>query len=205
MKKMLVIFLVLMLVFTLPMNAIAQESAEENGTTENTLTVSTDQPQIPIITEDMTEKDANDLIDKYNKQVDEYNASAKEENEKNNAEYDKQVQEVTEHNKQEEEKVSENKEAIAKQEKVEARVAADSVSKLENQTTNYNDLPTSWEGESTNLATIEKVENESSEFYKVLNLHIYLNENTSDTYTSSTITGDTFKINISPEDLVLAE
>jgi hypothetical protein len=36
-------------------------------------------------------------------------------------------------------------------------------------------------------------------------LHIYVNENASDTYNTSSITEDNFKVNIPDEDVVLGE
>lgn len=207
MKKVLAIFITLALVFsTTPMIAIASELDEENQvTTEETTNEEVTQPQIPIITDDMATDEANQLIDNYNNQVDEYNAYAVEENTRREEQYQKEVEAVNEHNTQEELKVEENNKQLETQEKREQKIAAETPSKLENSSTET--IPTSWTDETENPKLISVVQGaESNESYKVTNLHVYVNEEMEDTYTGTQINDDNFFVNLATANhMILSE
>ena len=172
------IFLILAMILFIgfiPNIAIASE-LEQNQVPSEKIVTEIVEPQAPTITDDMTEEEANNLINDYNNKVDEYNKYAEEENAKRKEEYDTNVEEVTKHNEEEDTKVEENNKQLEKQEKLDKAKAADSVSKLADQTTNQDSLPDSWVENTQEPKTISVEKKESTEQYKVSNVHIYLNE-----------------------------
>jgi len=76
-----------------------------------------DVPEVPN-TEGMDASDANQLIEQYNNQVDDYNTQVQEE-------YENQVAEVNAHNEEEDQKVAENAEEIATAEQQNAELQAE--------------------------------------------------------------------------------
>ena len=208
MKKILLsFFIVLVLVFsTIPTNAFASEKSQTEGDKIETVAVeNTEQPQQPIITPDMSNKEANQLIDQYNEEVDTYNENAKAQNAVKEKEYQEEVQKVEQHNQEEEQKVEQNKQDLEKQEKLEQRVAADSQSKVADQTKDFNDLPNSWIENTTEPKTIKVEKVESTEQYKVTNLHLYINGDLSN-YNCVNITDSNFFVDsILQNQLILGE
>ena len=196
-KTLLSFFIVLVLVFsTIPANAFASEESQIEGDKIETVAVeNTEQPQQPIITPDMSNKEANQLIDQYNEEVDTYNENAKAQNAVKEKEYQEEVQKVEQHNQEEEQKVEKNKQNLEKQEKLEQRVAADSQSKVADQTKDFNDLPDSWIENTTEPKTIKVEKAESTEQYKVTNLHLYIDGDTSD-YNCVDVTDENFFVSL---------
>jgi len=178
-------FVSLVLIFsTIPTYALASEdNVIEGDKIETIVAENIEQPQQPIITDDMPIEEANVLIDQYNTQVDVYNENVKATNAVKEKEYQEEVQKVEEHNRIEDEKVEQNQKDLEKQEKLDQKVAADSQSKLPTQTTNSNSIPTSWENDTSdsgNAKTITVEKNNSDQTYKVANLHIYVDEEMKD-------------------------
>jgi len=201
------IFLILaMIIFIgfIPNIAIASE-LEQNQVPSEEIATEIVEPQAPTITDDMTEEEANNLINDYNNKVDEYNKYAEEENAKRKEEYDTNVEEVTKHNEEEDIKVEENNKQLEKQEKLDKAKAADSVSKLVEQTTNSDNLPDSWVENTQEPKTMSVEKNDSTEQYKISNVHIYLDENFEDSDFPD-VTDSNFYINDAvKEHMVLGE
>ena len=206
--KLIALFLFLTLVFSWNSIVIAEENNDNIPTDEQIEQIKDtpmEKPQEPTIDESLSVEEKNILIDEYNTQVDEYNDYATKENEKRDQEYNEQVQIVDEHNQVEQEKVEQNQQDLTRQEKLEAKIVADSQSKTAGSTNNGDSIPTTWEENTEEPVTISVEQHESTEFYDVINLHIFVNENASDTYNTSSITKDNFKVNIPDEDIVLGE
>ena len=206
--KIIALFLFLTLVFSWNSIVIAEENNDNIPTDEQIEQIKDtpmEKPQEPTIDESLSVEEKNILIDEYNTQVDEYNDYATKENEKRDQEYNEQVQIVDEHNQVEQEKVEQNQQDLTRQEKLEAKIVADSQSKTAGSTNNGDSIPTTWEENTEEPVTISVEQHESTEFYDVINLHIFVNENASDTYNTSSITKDNFKVNIPDEDIVLGE
>lgn len=122
----------------------------------------------------------NDKIEEYNQQVDEYNAQVTEYNNKVDQDYE------TDCAQYEEEKVivEANNTFV---ENVENKIETDTSEArgFENSTTSSDSVPTDWsDNESQELKTIEieKSDNPTGKTIKVINLHVYLKENSNLTY-----------------------
>lgn len=171
MKKILVIFISFLFVFSLSTFAYAAEL-----------------PAPPDIT-GLDVEEANALIDEYNAQIDEYNAAV-------DAEYEAAQADVVAHNEAEDIKVKENEEALAAQDALQAKIEADAAKAIETQVTSAEELPTDWElTEQGQLKTINVTETEekSGESYRVTNIHGFY-DGSSDTYVGTDIKDETFKI-----------
>ena len=165
------------------------------GTQENSGNNAADelaQPQQPDV-EGMEISEANAAITDYNAKVDNYNAAAEQENTARQKQYNQDVAAVEEHNAAEDAKVTQNQADLAAQDKREALAAkheSNTSVMAENRTTNPDELPTDWSGElSSNPQTIsvekstDTVEELIDEItYRILNIHIYLDEENDGTY-----------------------
>lgn len=172
------------------------------------------EPEQPII--DETDPVAsNELIEEYNQQVDEYNVEVDAHNQQVDEDYE-EAQAIYEEEKAEVEANNtfvDNVEAKIEEDSSEARgfennsANADSQSEeidtsdtADNQESTNNKVPTDWEDKTTeeNLKTIEieKSDNPSGEKVKVINVHVYLDEesNTAPNKFDNYIDKDTFKL-----------
>ena len=206
MRKIFALFVSLILIFTMSCPiAFAEDDTATIPADSSTATEVQPTPEVPIITDDMSEDEANQLIDNYNQGVDEYNNYVTEENTRIETEYNQQVAEIDAHNAEEQSKVEQNQKDLENWNKKQDRIAADSQSQLQNQTTNFEDLPSSWDEEKAeNPTTVTVEKKDSNEQYDITNLHIYLNKDV-ETYTGSSINDKTFHINMNAEDLLLGE
>lgn len=190
MKKIFAFFISIILVFfTFSAAALASE-LEEPIQIEQTELV--EAPQMP---EDFTEENVNE----YNQQVDEWNEYAKQENERLEQEFNQQKEEIDLHNQEEAQKVEENKNQLEKQEKLNERIKNDSAPQLDNYTDKEENLPDSWSGEDPETITIkvEKGEEDPSSAdssYKVVNIHVFLDEECESTYYGTTFSQNGFEI-----------
>lgn len=129
-------------------------------------------PEAPDV-EGLEPEAANELIDEYNQSIEEYNATI-------DAEYEAAVAEVEAHNAEVDEAVAENEAALQAQEKLQATMESDAARGItENRTDAVEEVPTDWEEEpSEELKTIvvEEAEEKSGEEYKVVNIHLYMDE-----------------------------
>lgn len=183
MKKILVIFISFLFIFSLSTFAYAAEL-----------------PAPPDIT-GLDVEEANVLIDEYNAQIDEYNAAV-------DAEYEAAQADVVAHNEAEDIKVKENEEALVAQDALQAKIEADAAKAIETQVTSAEELPTSWElTEQDQLRTINvtEAEEKSGESYRVTNIHGFY-DGSSDTYVGTDIKDEIFKIQEeTAQDMVRAE
>lgn len=200
MKKLLAIILACAIVFSgLPMYAMAEENVNPIGQEQ----VEIEKPQKPEITDDMSAEDGNKLINEYNKQAEEYNKYVEEENNKRQSEYDKTLEEVATHNNLEQLKVDTNEQDLEKQLKCNQRIAADKNSKLSFYTDIPDMIPTSWDDNTNSLTTsfVETIDSENQ--YKVINLHIFLKDGYEDTYETSEVTNNSFRVSQNTIDYML--
>ena len=191
MKKLLAIILACAIVFSgLPIYAMAETTMSPIAQEQ----VEVEKPQKPEIPDDMSAEDGNKLINEYNEQADIYNKYVEEENSKRQSEYDKTLEEVTTHNNLEQLKVDTNKQDLEKQSKRDQRIATDKISKLSFYTDIPNMIPTSWNDNTSSLTTslVETVDSENQ--YKVINLHIFLKDGYEDTYETSEVTDNSFRV-----------
>ncbi len=208
MKKYLAFIVTLSLVFSLftPFCWAEENMTSPTSTSTNvTNYVEMQIPQIPVITENMTEEEANKLIDQYNEEVDKYNEYVNAENEHRINEYNQNIQEIDAYNQEEQNKVDQNKNDLEKWNKIQERIEKDSKSQLPNQIINFNDLPSSWidNTDAPILINVDKQESENQ--YHIINLHIFdKNEQPSD-YIGTDVQDEEFHININSEDFLLAE
>ena len=137
------------------------------------------EPDKPIIDESNPTA-SNELIEQYNKQVDEYNVEVDNHNQQVDTNYEEAYSNYTE----EKTKVEANNEFVKN---VENKIEADSseVRGFENSSTET--TPTDWSDEtdedSLKTIQIEKSDNPSGKKIRVINIHLYLNENS--TYSSN--------------------
>ena len=196
MRKITAIFLSILLSCMLFLQTSSLEIAKAEDINNNQeLVVEKQIPQKPTFNDNMNTDEINTLIDQYNAKVDDYNDYVKTENEKRQAAYKEEIEKINAHNNIERLKVDENTQALEKQEKRKQRIISDQVSKLDFYTDIPNNIPTSWEDETSNLITssIQK-EDESTKQYKVINLHIFLKEGAPEDYETSSVTDSTFKV-----------
>lgn len=117
---------------------------------------------------------SNELIEQYNKQVDEYNVEVDNHNQQVDADYEEAYSNYTE----EKAKVEANNEFV---ENVENKIEADSSESRGFENFSTETTPTDWSDETDeeNLKTIqvEKSDNPSGKKIRVINIHLYLNEN----------------------------
>lgn len=212
MKKGIIVFVLFFtFMFSWPIIGLAEENniAQNNNTnTEQVIQtpVVVEKPQEPVIDELATIEENNKNIDLYNEQVDTYNTYIAEENSKREEEYNEAYEEVYTHNESEQQKVEQNEKDLERQEKIDERIASDTESRIAEHTTDVNNLPNSWEETNASPQTIAVEQKESDETYKVMNLHIYMNENDGDTYCSTDIENNNFYINNNiKQNIILAE
>ena len=131
------------------------------------------EPEQPIIDETNPEA-SNELIEEYNQQVDEYNAEVETHNQQVDADYEA-AQVIYEEEKAE---VETNNTFV---ENVETKIEEDSSEERGFENNSTDEIPTDWEDETNeeDLKTIqiEKSDNPSGEKIKVINIHVYLDEN----------------------------
>ncbi len=140
-------------------------------------TYAEEEPVQPV-TEGMSVEEANELIEAYNTQVDEYN-------EKQMEAYLEEVAETEAYNAQEDAKVEENEKLLAAYESAQAKIESHEEKGItETRTDNPEDLPTDWvvtvEADQAKTIKVEEAENKSGKTVKVLNLHIFYDEEASD-------------------------
>ena len=140
-------------------------------------TYAEEEPVQPV-TEGMTVEEANELIEAYNAQVDEYNKKQMEA-------YLEEVAETEAYNAQEDAKVEENEKLLAAYESAQAKIESHEERGItETRTDNPEDLPTDWvvtvEANQAKTIKVEEAENKSGKTVKVLNLHIFYDEEASD-------------------------
>ena len=169
-KKIILAIMVSMVALTGGLNrTYAEEETDLEPMTEET----TEMPAAPQ-TEDLSVAEANELIEEYNLQVDEYNEALMES-------YQEEIREVEEHNAAEDAKVAQNEKEIAAYEAVQAKVEADSQKGItETRTDNPEDLPTDYEvtteADKAKTIKVTEAEEKSGKTVKVINLHIFYNE-----------------------------
>jgi len=192
MKKSIIAFILFFtFMFSWPVIGLAEENT--NISNDNSITIEqiqnniVEKPQEPVIDNTATIEENNQKIDTYNEQVDLYNNYIAEENSKREEEYNETCANVDSHNESEQQKVEQNEKDLEKQEKRDERIASDTESKTAEYTTDVNNLPNSWEETNASPQTITVEQKESDESYKVMNLHIYVDENSGDTYYSTHI------------------
>ena len=116
---------------------------------------------------------SNELIEQYNKQVDDYNVEVDNHNQQVDADYEEAYSNYTE----EKTKVEANNEFV---ENVENKIEADSSEARGFENSSTETTPTDWSDETNeeNLKTIkvEKSNNPSGKKIKVINIHLYLND-----------------------------
>lgn len=129
------------------------------------------EPDKPIIDESNPAA-SNELIEEYNKQVDEYNVEVDNYNQQVDADYEEAYSNYTE----EKTKVEANNEFVNN---VENKVEADSSEARGFENSSTETTPTDWSDETNedSLKTIqvEKSDNPSGQKIKVINIHLYLN------------------------------
>ena len=217
MKKILAILLSLMIVMT-PIVSFAQEentdlkeetkleeTVNQNISIQEEEVKQIEPPQQPNIEKNTDADSANKMIDDYNNEVDNYNKYVDDENNRREEEYNKNVKEVDTHNEQEKQKEEENNKALEAQEKLQQEVAADSQSKVTNQTTKADDLPDSWIDDKQEPTLIDVEKHDSDKQYKIMNMHIYLKEGV-DSYDSAFVTDENITIDDTVKNnMILAE
>jgi len=149
-----------------------------------------DEPVRPNV-EGLSVEDANVLIEAYNQEVDDYNNQLDED-------YNAAVEAVNAHNAAEDAKVAENQTEIQAYEKIEQRIEKDALKGItDNRTTEWSELPTTWESTVTTGAAItfkiEEATDKALETYKAINIHLYLNGNDG-TYVGTNVSDDSFEI-----------
>lgn len=116
---------------------------------------------------------SNELIEQYNKQVDEYNVEVDNHNQQVDADYEEAYSNYTE----EKTKVEANNEFV---ENVENKIEADSSEARGFKNSSTETTPTDWSDETdeNSLKTIqvEKSDNPSGKKIRVINIHLYLND-----------------------------
>ena len=130
------------------------------------------EPDKPIIDESNPTA-SNELIEQYNKQVDEYNVEVDNHNQQVDADYEEAYSNYTE----EKTKAEANNEFV---ENVENKIEADSSESRGFENFSTETTPTDWSDETNeeNLKTIkvEKSDNPSGKKIRVINIHLYLND-----------------------------
>lgn len=131
------------------------------------------QPEQPTIDESNPTA-SNELIENYNKQVDEYNAKVDEYNQQVDTNYNEAYAAYTE----EKAKVEANNTFV---DNVEDKVEVDSSESRGFENNSTSEIPTDWNDETNeaNLKTIqiEKSDNPANKTIRVINIHMYLDEN----------------------------
>lgn len=133
-------------------------------------------PTKPQLEEPIT----NESISEYNKEVDKYNEQVDKEYEEKLNTYNQELEEVQAHNQIEQEKVDQNQKELEEQQELEEKIEQFEEKSLDNSTTNIEEAPTDFEGESLEPRTITIQPSENSEkieeTYKVANVHVFLKE-----------------------------
>ena len=133
------------------------------------------EPTVPTEQTEETVEQYNKEVDIYNEEVDIYNQQIDKDYEAAQIEYETEKEKVQSHNQEEENKVKENEEQLDKQEKINQRIEHDTNNGLENSTSNPEDAPKNFDGETTNPKTIvvEKSDNPTGNIYKYMGLHVF--------------------------------
>ncbi len=159
----------------------AQTDSEETSTEElileenqtEVVIEATEAPSQPN-TEGLSVAEANELIEEYNSQVDEYNEAKQ-------LEFEQEVAAAEEHNAAEDAKVAENEKLIQAYENAQAKIEAHENSGPATKTTDVNELPDSYEvtledpNEAKTIIYTE-AEEKSGEKVKVMNIHFFFDE-----------------------------
>ena len=172
----------LMFAVTLPFSTIHVHAEEEdtlneitsNETMEVSTATTTNIPEQPSV-ENLELTEANELINEYNQQVDEYNEYVDTYNEQADTKYEEAYTQY----KTELAEVQQNNENV---EKIEEQIAKDE------QILDNVGEPTDWSAEPSEepkTIVVEEAEEKSGETVSVINIHVYLDENT-DSVPSST-------------------
>ncbi|MBQ9424353.1 MAG: hypothetical protein IJU42_00220 [Erysipelotrichaceae bacterium] len=128
--------------------------------------------------EGLTAEEANALIDEYNEKVDEYN-------EKMEAQFEAEVEKVEAHNAAEDEKVAENQKELEAYNNAQAKIEKHEEKGITtNRTDNYEELPEDYtvtvEAEDAKtIKVIEEAEVKSGKTVKVMNIHLFFDEDCS--------------------------
>lgn len=200
MKKIIIAFFLSVLLIFCPLTAQSIVYADEIINEQEEMRPG--QPEQPIVPETLTE----DTVSEYNNQVDEWNEYATNENNKLKEEYETELTNVQTNNQEENKKVEENNQQLEKQKARQDRIDKDSVPQLENYTDDPNNLPSSWTDVSSNPKTISSSKDSENKTYDVINLHVFVDEKSGDTFVGPKFNGDNFILDDSlKEHLVLAE